>query len=79
MKNKMETKMKKTYLIVIIAVAAILIVAGIFLVIHKTSSPTPQQETQISGVSNDAVNSVGQAVDSVNDSDFSDNSLDSLG
>ena len=72
--------MKKTYLIAIIAVLAVLVLAAIFfLVIHKNSVPTPQQEATASGVSDNEVASVGQDVNAVNDSDFSDTSLDSLG
>jgi flagellar basal body-associated protein FliL len=72
--------MKKTYIIITIAILAILVLAAIFfLIIHKPSLPTPQQEAQVSGVSDTEVNSIGQDVNAVNDSDFSDNSLDSLG
>jgi hypothetical protein len=72
--------MKKGYIVIIIAILAILVLAAIFfLIIHKPSLPTPQQEAQVSGVSETDLNSVGQDVNSVNDSDFGDNSLDSLG
>jgi uncharacterized protein YpmB len=71
--------MKKTSIIIIVAILAILVLAAIFLILTKIASPTPQQETQASGVSDNDVNSIGQDVNAVNDSDFSDTSLDSLG
>ena len=72
--------MKRGATIIVITVIALLVLAAIFfLVLHKTSPPSPQQEAQASGVSDTEVNSVGQDVSTANDSDFSDTSLDSLG
>lgn len=73
--------MKKAVTITIIAVLAVLVLVAIFLVLTQKVNTTvsPEQEAQVSGVSVADMNSVGQDVNSVNDSDLSDTSLDSLG
>ena len=71
--------MKKAAIITTVVILLILVAVAIFFVLHKASPVSPQKETQVSGVSDNDVNSVGQDVNAVNDSDFGDNALDSLG